>query len=353
MRNLNVIVTGAGAPGIKGTLESLKNNYDGRFINVIGTDASSGAVGRHLCDEFFVIPKAVEKAKYLAALFELVEKLRVDVIVPQNTMELDILSESKADFEKVGCKILLSDNDSIQLANNKHTLMMKCKDIGVPVGEFYLASDFATLKEHAQTLGWPETPVVVKPPISNGQRGVRVIDESLDRKELFYSAKPSSLNTTMEELYGTLGDNFDELIVTEYLPGEEYTVDAFAYEGKSFVLPRKRVAVRSGITFVGQVEKHEQIIRYVQLLIDHLDPQMCFGFQFKLDQAGVPKILESNPRVQGTMVLSTIAGANIIYTGIKALLQEDWSVDFDVDWDAQFLRYWGGVGISTKGVILI
>lgn len=353
MRSITVLVTGAGAPGIKGTLESIRNNYDQREVKIVGTDASSEAVGKFICDDFYVIPKAAQRKEYLLALKELVQHLSVDVIVPQNTMELDILSDTKGEFEQLNCKILLSDNDSIQLANNKHTLMVKCQEIGVPVGEFYLASDFETLRSHATQLGWPGKPVVVKPPISNGQRGVRVIDESLDRKELFYSSKPSSLNTTMEELYATLGDDFSELVVTEYLPGDEYTVDAFAYDGKSFILPRKRAVVRSGITFVGQVEKNEQIIKYTDLLIQHLKPEMCFGFQFKLDANGVPKILESNPRVQGTMVLSTIAGANIIYTGIKALLGEEWNVDYEVDWNAKFIRYWGGVGVSKSGITLI
>ena len=36
------------------------------------------------------------------------------------------------------------------------------------------------------------------------------------------------------------------------------------------------------------------------------------GFQFKENKNGVPQIIESNPRIQGTTVLSTLAGANII-----------------------------------------
>ena len=39
MDDLNILITGAGAPGIKGTLYSLKNNFDNRQINTIGTDA--------------------------------------------------------------------------------------------------------------------------------------------------------------------------------------------------------------------------------------------------------------------------------------------------------------------------
>ena len=44
-RQIAVIVTGAGAPGIQGTLYSLKQNYDNRSFHVIGTDINDFVVG--------------------------------------------------------------------------------------------------------------------------------------------------------------------------------------------------------------------------------------------------------------------------------------------------------------------
>ena len=49
-RPIAVIVTGAGAPGIQGTLYSLKQNYDNRSFHVIGTDINDFVVGKYLCD---------------------------------------------------------------------------------------------------------------------------------------------------------------------------------------------------------------------------------------------------------------------------------------------------------------
>ena len=45
-RPIAVIVTGAGAPGIQGTLYSLKQNYDNRSFHVIGTDINDFVVGK-------------------------------------------------------------------------------------------------------------------------------------------------------------------------------------------------------------------------------------------------------------------------------------------------------------------
>ena len=101
---------------------------------------------------------------------------------------------------------------------------------------------------------------MVKPPLSNGSRGVRVIAQDFDRKKTFYEEKPSSLYTTIDELHAVLGDEFPELIVMEYLPGEEYTVDVCRLGNEIIALPRKRLAIRSGITFAASLEKNDFLI---------------------------------------------------------------------------------------------
>ncbi len=344
-KNINVLVTGAGAPGIKGTIYSLKNNIENRDIQVIGTDINAHAVGSYLCDKFRVIPPAKKAKEYLNALLLICEEDNVDVLLPQNTFELEILANNIEKFSRIGTKVVTASKSSIHIANDKYLLMNICKELGVPVGDFYKVNKFEDLISKAKHLGWPAVNVVVKPPVSNGMRGVRIIDESIDRKKMFYDEKPNSLYTTMNDLKSVIGDNFPDLIVTEYLPGNEYTVDVFRAKNKTTVIPRIRHQVRSGITFSGEVVKNENLIKYCKLISDKLDMQNCYGFQFKLDKNNIPKILESNPRIQGTMVLATIANANIIYASVKNALGEE-IPDFNIKWGSKFLRYWGGVGIK-------
>ena len=59
----------------------------------------------------------------------------------------------------------------------------------------------------------------------------------------------------------------------------------------------------------------------------------------------------SNPRVQGTMILSTLANANIIYASVKNMLNEE-IPNFDINWDTKFIRFWGGVGIGKNTTII-
>lgn len=348
MDDLTVLITGSGAPGIAGTLYSLKNNFDKRKIRAIGTDIQEEVVGRYLCDSFYRISRPTSR-EYLFELLSICEREEVDVLLPQNTAELSVLSEHKDDFGKIGTRVAVSGKDSIDIANNKYELMKRASAIGVPVPGFHLVANDTDLIECAKDLGWPKRPVVVKPPVSNGMRGLRIIDESIDQKHQFFAEKPGGVNIKMSNLLKVLGLNFPELLVMEYLEGDEYTVDALKAVDLAIV-PRRRDLIKTGITFNGTVEKNEKIIEYSKRLSLETDLSYAFGFQFKLDEEGTPRLLESNPRVQGTMVLATFAGANVIYGAVKHALGEK-VPEFKVNWGTRILRYWGGVGVSAGSII--
>lgn len=341
---LRVLITGCGAPGIKGTIYSLQHNFDGRKIEIVGTDIRDNVIGKYLSDRFYIISRPEEKKKYLRRLYEICEKEKVRIIIPQNTAELALLSSNVNLFKEIGTGIVISEPQVINTANNKYKLMRLCEQINVPTGQFRVVNRFEELVSFSRELGWPKKQVVVKPPVSNGSRGLRIIDEGKEIKRAFYEEKPTGLYIKMEQLKQVLGQSFPELIVTEYLSGDEYTVDCLRTKQTIVVVPRKRDVIRTGITFEGTTVFQPDIIEYSKRITEALRLQYCFGFQFKNDQNGVTKIIECNPRVQGTMVLSTMAGANLIYSAVKLVLKEE-IPSFDVKWGTKLIRYWGGISV--------
>lgn len=343
MDELTVVVTGSGAPGIAGTLHSLRENFDNRPIRVVGTDVQEDVIGRYICDAFRAIPRP-SSPDYVGSLKRLCRDTGATVIVPQNTAELGAIARAAGELRDDGVEVVVSPADAIGRSNDKDALTSLANELGVPVPAHRLVSDIDRLVEAASALGWPEGKVVIKPPSSNGMRGVRIIDESVDLKRLYYEEKPTSLYTRMDQVRQMLGDEFPPLMVMEHLPGVEYTVDVF--RGNDLLaIPRRRDRIVSGITFAGTVERREDLMEWSTRLSENLDLDYAFGFQFKLDREGVPKLLECNPRVQGTMVLSTMAGANIIYAAVKKAMGEE-VPPMGVRWGTRIMRYWGGIGIA-------
>ena len=303
MDRLNILVTGGGAPGIEGTLYSLRNH------NVVTCDMNPSASGRYLSDKFYNVSPA-NCANYLLQLDSICLREDIDVILPQNTAELDYLIEAN-----LPAKVAISGRN---IGKNE-----VCQ--GKIVRNIEEIVDFSRI--------YPK--FVIKPLNLSGSRGVRVVTgEKLD----FYR-KPGVPVVDLVQLDRELPKTF-ELFVMPYYKGKEYTVDCF--RGKEFTaIPRKRIKIRSGITFEAEVERNEVLIEKSRELADRLGLKYAFGFQFIDD-----KVIECNARVQGSMVVSTLAGANMIEAACLHAVGLPYK--FDIDWNTKFIRYWGGIGINKQ-----
>jgi len=343
---ISIIITGAGAPGIAGTIYSLRNNPDNVKFTIISTDIKENSVGKYLSDEFYVIPPP-EDASYINVMKRIAKENDSKVILPQTTREIVKLSMYRKEFEDDGINIIVSNYEKLIVANDKFLLLEKAREFDIPYPKYYLINSQNSFMEAIEEIGYPEKRVVVKPRVSNGMRGLRIITSKKWNVERFLTEKPEGVEIDLNSfIYIFEEEKWPELIVTEYLPGEEYTVDVFRDKGEIAVIPRLRKSIRSGITFEAQVELRKDLIDFSKRLSEILDLDYCFGFQFKLSEEGIPKILECNPRVQGTMVVSTFAGFNMIYYAVKKALGFEINLDTLNLREVQFWRYWGGIAIE-------
>jgi len=347
-----VIITGGGAPGIAGTIYALRNNPEGFSFKIITTDINDDVIGKYLADKFYKV-SSPESQEYIPMLQEIVRKEEVKVIIPQTTREIIVLSKYMEKFAGLDVTITVSPIGSIRIANDKFLLLEKAKKIGVPYPIYYLTDSEASLIEAVKSLGYPEKKIVVKPRTSNGMRGLRIITKKPWNVQKFLREKPDGVEIHLEALLDILHrGSWPELLVTEYLPGSEYTTDVFRGKYGTVVIPRKREKIRSGITFDAKVELRADLIKNSIKLAEALNLKYCFGFQFKLSEEGIPKLLECNPRVQGTMVASVFTGFNLIYYSVMEALGKPTKVDnLNLKDGLKFKRYWGGVAINKDEFI--
>ncbi len=317
MKPLTVLVTGVGGPGIAGTVYSLRNNPDNRPIEIIGVDSDPNAVGRHLVDSFAVVPLA-SSHNFINRIHDIAWLHEVNVILPHNTAELPQLATKSGWFAERDITVAISSAVTMGLANNKYKTMQIAKRIDIPVPECTLVKSSRELIAVAEALGYPDKTVIVKPPVSHGGKGFHILAEDY------------FMDTS-------------ELLVSEYLPGKEYSVDCFGGRYQDVAIPRIREKVRDGVAFRTKIDLRTDLIEQSLKLAYHLGLEYAFGFQFKEDAEGMPRLIECNPRVQGTMVASTLAGTNIIYGAVASAAGLPVELDEARD-GAIFERYWGGIG---------
>ncbi|MEM9598953.1 MAG: ATP-grasp domain-containing protein, partial [Acidobacteriota bacterium] len=99
----------------------------------------------------------------------------------------------------------------------------------------------------------------------------------------------------------------------EHLPGAEYSVDAVAGAGGRVLaaVPRERLKIDSGIAVAARSLRDDDLERHATGLTEALGLRFTANVQFKRDAAGVPKLLEINPRFPGTMPLTVRSGVDI------------------------------------------
>ncbi|HEX7057416.1 MAG TPA: ATP-grasp domain-containing protein, partial [Bacilli bacterium] len=241
--SIRILLTGAGSPAAFGVIKSLRLS-DAYHFEFVCMDSSPNASGFYLADRIVVGPKATDEA-FVPFILQICENEKIDLIFSLVTGELIKLASIQDKLAEIGTSILISSVAALTDAIHKGKLYARLRKSGIETPKFYVVHTPAELIEAIHALGYPQQPVCFKPTVTDGSRGFHIIDRSVDRRRLLFYEKPNSAFISISELHDVIcrEKTLPELIVMEYLPHEEYSVDVLADEGNVIVaVPRLREA---------------------------------------------------------------------------------------------------------------
>lgn len=247
---------------------------------VVAADVSDTAPALYFADSFEIVPRVTD-GSYVDALVEVCQKHSISLIVPTIDTELPILSENRERIESVS-RIMLSSPECIGVCRDKHK-----------TAEYLSENGFLTPKtlsaEEVQTA--EDFPLFIKP--------------------LDGSSSINAFTVNNKEELRFFYNYIKNPIVQKKVSGQEYTIDMLCdFDGNLVtIVPRKRLAVRSGEILKGQVEKNQSIIAEMKKLAQVLKPVGHITVQgFLSDEQFV--FIEINPRFGGGAPMSIRAGAD-------------------------------------------
>jgi len=336
---VTVLATGADTLGGAGVVRCLRA-ADGRSMRIVGTGLG-GADGFGLVDEHYAVPAGYDAA-YVPRMLDVVERKAVDVVLPLTTPELEPLATHRDEFEDAGARVAVSDPDALSTATDKGSLY-----------EFLAANDFASAPEFVATetraefvdacdeLGYPDRRVCVKRPAASGRRGFRVLDAEHDRFERLLTRPPDDPVTTLEAVLPVLDEaqSYPRLVVMEYLPGREYSVDVLARgDACGPVVPCSRERTRAGFSCAGTVERDETLATQAARICRGLGLEYTVHLRFRHDDDR-PTLVDVDPRVAETAAMCAGAGVNLPYLSVEYALGEPVTQP-DVAWGTRVSRHW-------------
>ena len=319
MKDTNILILSAGR-----RVELIKRFIKAKEMlkikgNIIAVDISNTAPAIYFADKYYLIPR-IDSDEYISSIIDVCKKEDIALIIPTIDTELLKLAENRYKIEKeTTAKILLSKDEVVQICRNKKNTQKFFEENGFGVPKLLSDEDIKS--------GNYDFPLFIKP--LDGSSSINTF-KVINKQELEFFI-----------------NYIKNPMVQEFMVGEEYSVDVFCdFEANPItIVPRKRIATRSGEIAKGHVLRDREIIDDVKRVLEILKPIGHITIQCMKTKKGI-EYIEINPRFGGGAPMSIDAGANSCENIYRLLRGEKLSYNENYTDKALFVRFDDSVMIS-------
>ena len=223
----------------------------------------------------------VDEPEFLGYLQIFIAKHKITHVFPAHDSAALLLSANAECFGK-DVKVITSSAETNQICRSKKRTYQTLSPV-VLTPHVYIS---------VQEIEKNKLPLFAKPDVGQGSKGARKINN-------------------VDEL---MKIDFDENVVTEYLPGYEYTVDCFTdFHGNLlYVGPRVRNRIQNGIAV--STRTIDDTDNKFSILANKINNKLPFKgawfFQVKENKVGELVLMEASTRVAGSMSTNRVKGIN-------------------------------------------
>lgn len=277
-------------------------------INLFGA-TSVKRHGRFIYEHLVEDLPQISDNNFLDVFNSVITQHQIDVIFPtHDTVALFLVSNQS----KLSARVISGDLKTVEICRSK-----------IKTYKLFKGEQF--MPKHISGTGSSITfPLFAKPDVGEGGRGAHIIYNEDDLRKL----------------------SREDYLITEYLPGKEYTIDCLTDKDGvlRYVSPRTRERTSAGVTVAG---KTVELTKEISYMADKINAALKFCglwyFQIKEDKNGKLKLMEVSSRCSGTMVHTRSKGINLPLLSVYTTLGYDITVydnGYNVEMDrALFGRY--------------
>jgi len=245
---------------------------------VLAGDISLDSAALYMADDGIIMPRS-DEPDFIDWVSDLCARESISLIVPTRDEELPVFAEHSAGLLSRGVRVAVSPAQTVEICQDKSAFLEFCVREGFSVPR--------VLEPHS--VGAEDYPVFVKPRRGKGGIGATRVEDS------------ASLDSILAQT--------PDVIIQEYCDLPEYTLDVFAdFKGRVLsVVPRQRVVVIAGESYVSRTTRAEPLIDRGGALVERLNLHGHGTVQCFFDGSNL-LFIEVNPRYGGGASLGWAAG---------------------------------------------
>lgn len=280
-KEINVLVLSAGTRNL--VVRAFKNALRGKG-HVIATDCSNLAPALYEADRAYLVPR-IDAPDYIDRVLDICKKEKITGCFSLIDPELSLLAKNRERFLAAGVTPVVSPYEITETCLDKFAMYQLLTREGYRTGVCYTSMDEFLKDKEAGKISYP---VFVKP-----QKGSASININLVKND---------------ETLKTLFDNYDDLMIQEYMRGQEYGADVYIdmITGKCVaIFLKKKIRMRAGETDKSVSVKDKRIFERIAAFAEQqgfrgmIDMDLFCLYGEKGIEDGTWYLSEVNPRFGG------------------------------------------------------
>ena len=250
---MNILLTSVGRRAY--IIDYLRDVYKrlGLAGNIIATNSDMNTTAMSVADKAFESPIIYDE-KYIPFLLEICKSEKIDMLISLFDIDLMILAKNKSRFEEMGVKVIVSNENIINICNDKFEMLKYLKKINMPVPKTYI-----DLEEALKGADFDKNSYILKPRWGMGSLSIFEAENKKELEVLYEKAKRSIQKSYLRFESGADIDR--AILIQEKIKGDEYGLDIFNdFKGENLTVTVKRkLAMRSGETDIAKVIENREL----------------------------------------------------------------------------------------------
>lgn len=261
-------------------------------------------------DEIFTVPMG-NSSQYIDCIFDIVKTKQINFIIPSSDEEsLSLSKHRKVLLDKYNCIPLCSNYETLLNINDKLNTYDICKKNNIPVADYKFCDNIIELKKNISYFNEKYSEFVLKPNNDRGGRGIFVVSKNVKITKKIGREIHINTSELLDQLDFYFKSVSDYIIMEKLLP-PCHDIDVLCNKG-NLVESIIRKRIRSEFPNEGHIIiKKKEFLPTIVQICKIFDLNYLHDLDFMVDIEGNFKLIEINPRISGSTIISSALGYRI------------------------------------------